>query len=239
MKHHKKLAFFDIDGTIYDGHSMLDQIKVQEKMGLLTKGTWNKIVLQIIWHKIRGSSYQQLSNLLLKIHANSLKGQNYQAVLDKTFYYLSKNKNKFFPYFGKFVKYFEKTHEIYLVTNNFQFSCEAVGKLFHINNYFSSIVEVKNGKFTGKLKLSLTGNKKIISDLVNKNNYKDSIAVGNSKNDIDMLEKVGLPFAIEPDKYLKTIAQTKGWKIVDRHTILDKLLALKFFNVNSKSSLDS
>lgn len=226
MKHNKKFAFFDIDGTIYDGHSMLDQIKFQEKVGLLAIGTWKKIVLQIVWNKINGNNYQQLSNSLLKIHANSLKGQNYRVVLDKTFNYLSKNKNNFFPYFGKLVKSLENTHKIYLVTNNFQFLCEAVGKLFQINKHLSSIAEVKNGIFTGKVALSLTGNKKIISDLINKDNYSGSIAVGNSKNDIDMLEKVEFPLVIEPDKHLKIIAGTRKWSVVNRYTILDKALEL-------------
>lgn len=224
MKQYKKLAFFDIDGTIYDGHSMLDQIKFQEKEGLLVSGTWNKIVLQIILHKLSGKNYQQLSNSLLKIHADSLKGQNYQAVLDKTYEYLSKNNNKFFRYFEKLVKSLKKTHEIYLVTNNFQFLCEAVGKLFQINNYLSSVAEVKNGRFTGKVVLSLAGNKRVISNLISTDNYNGSIAVGNSKNDINMLEKVNLPFAIEPDKHLEMVAKRKGWTIVNRYTLFDKVI---------------
>lgn len=220
----KKIAFFDIDGVIYDGHIMLEQIKLQEKSGLLVKGTWNKIFIEAVKYKLHLKKYKDAANSLLNIHAMSLKNKDYKNIEDNVYQYIFKHESDFFSYFKKIILLLKETHDICLVTNNFQFTCEAVGKLFKIDKYISSIAEVEDGNFTGRVKLSLVGKKGIISELINCYDPKGSIAVGSSLNDTDMLDKVEFPFVMEPDKQTKKVANEKSWNIVNRNNIVEKIL---------------
>ena len=61
--------------------------------------------------------------------------------------------------------------------------------------------------------------------MISKYGKKGSIAVGDSENDADMLNKVDFPVVIEPNSYLKDIAREKGWQIVNRDTIADIIRA--------------
>lgn len=217
----KKLALFDIDGVIYDGHTIFDQIQDQERRGVIAKGNWDKILHEIGEYQSGRKNYNEAANSMLKVSALSLKGKGYQTILDDTTDYLTRNHNKFFPYFEKIMPQIKSKYDIYFVTTNFQFMCEALGKFFKVGNYLSSVAEVKNGKFTGRVKRSLAGNKGTAINLIIRYGKGGSIAVGDSENDSDMLALVEHPLVMEPNEKLKSIAMEKGWQIVNRDSILD------------------
>jgi phosphoserine phosphatase len=220
----KKIAIFDIDGVIYEGHSIFDVIKDQESKGMLATGTWDKISFQINEYKSGNGTYKQIADNMLNIFATSLKGKSYQDILEHNINFFKENKTKFFPYFENLIPELSKTHDLYFVTTNFQFTAEAIATIFGVKNYLSSIAEVKDGIFTGQVQLSLGGNKGIVSDLVSRYGREGSVAVGDSENDADMLEKVELPVVIEPNEKMLNIAKEKGWQIVNRDTITDIII---------------
>lgn len=220
----RKIAFFDIDGVIYDGHIMLKQIKSQEKNGLLVKGTWEKIFIEAIKYKLGLKHYKDTANKMLSIHAMSLKNKSYKEIENDVYQYILHHNDNFFSYFKRLTLSLKKTHDICLVTNNFQFTCKAVGRLLKISKFISSIAEVKKGKFTGRVKLSLVGKKGSISSLINHYGRKGSIAVGNSLNDVDMLSKVEFPFMMEPDRQTKKVVNKKSWYLVNRNNIAENIL---------------
>jgi phosphoserine phosphatase len=215
----KRLALFDIDGVIYGGYTIFDQIQDQEKRGIIPKGTWDKIILILTDYKSGAKNYTEAANTMLDVSAESIRGMDFDDLLHDTSEYMLRNKNNFFPYFEKLVPFLSKTHDIYFVTTNFQMIPKAIGDMFGVKNFLSSIAGVEKGKFTGKVKLSLSGNKGIVSDLLTKYGVEGSIAVGDSENDADMLDKVELPLVMEPNEKLEKIAKEKGWQIVNRDII--------------------
>ena len=222
----KKLALFDIDGVIYGSHILFGQIQDQEKSGIVPKGTWDKISSLLGEYKSGQKNYKEAADEMLQVYAQAIKGVDYNKIVDNTSAFLNANKDKFFPYFAQIVPKIKEKYDIYFVTTNFQFACDAVCKIFGLKNYLSSIAEVENGKFTGKVTLSLGGNKGIVADLVSKYGKGGSFAVGDSENDADMLDKVEYAFVMEPNDKLIEIAQKKGWQIVDRDKIGLALLGL-------------
>ncbi|MEU9186685.1 haloacid dehalogenase-like hydrolase [Streptomyces sp. NPDC048484] len=53
----------------------------------------------------------------------------------------------------------------------------------------------------------------------------DSIAIGNSAADIEVLAQVGHPIAFEPQPPLRQAAALHGWRVTDRDSLLPVLLA--------------
>jgi len=220
----KKLALFDIDGVIYDGYSIFDQIQDQEKRGIIKSRTWDKILLELQAYKSGQKTYVEAANKMLEVSADSIRGLENTFWLDDTKKYMSRHMNKFFPYFKHLVNALKDTHEIYFVTTNFQIIPQAIGEIFGINNYLSSRAEVVEGKFTGKVEFSMAGNKGIVARLINVYGRLGSIAVGDSEDDADMLDLVEFPFVMEPNEKLAEIAKSKNWQIVNRDTIADIIL---------------
>ena len=217
----KKLALFDIDGVVYKGHAFFDLVQNQEKEGIIPVGTWQKILSDLEKYKTGDKTYKEAADSMLKNYALAIKGLSYSTIFDNNLNYFKANNASFFDYFEKLMAKLKISHDLFFVTTNFQFTTKAVGRVFKIDRFLCSIAEVKDGEFTGKVGLSLGGNKGLVGDLVDKYGKNGSIAVGDSENDADMLDKVEHPFVMEPNSKLQVIAKEKGWQIVNRDNIID------------------
>lgn len=82
-------------------------------------------------------------------------------------------------------------------------------KPFHNNNIFGSQPPIEHPYSRDKLLVA-----KRVCDQDNIN-IKDCVAYGNSIHDLHLLECVGAPIAVTPDKCLRRIALTKKWTIID------------------------
>lgn len=220
----KKLALFDIDGVIYEGHSIFDLIQDQEKNGYIEKGLWNEILELLGKYKKGELSYKEAADSMLLAYSKSLAGKNYNEVVEYNKDFILRSEQKIWPYFKKLIPELKKTHDIYFVTTNFDFTAEAFTKYFGLDGFLSSKVNQNSGVIKEGVKLSLGGNKGIVTDLINKYGRLGSVAVGDSENDADMLEKVEFAIAIEPDDKLKNMAEAKKWMIVDHNSISDTIL---------------
>lgn len=217
---------FDIDGVVYDGHSILDIIQDQVKVGFVDQSIAVLVEEEVASYKSGIKSYEEAANSILYKWAYVLKGKKYNEVLEYNHDFLKNNKSKFFEYFLPLVKELKKKADIFFVTANFQFTTEAFSKYFGIEKFLCSQAEVVDGVLSGNVLSTLAGNKGVVSELVNKKRYTVSIAVGDSENDIDMLRNVTNPVAFEPNDKLKGFASENGWLIVERSNAYNKLLNL-------------
>jgi HAD superfamily phosphoserine phosphatase-like hydrolase len=222
----KYLAVFDFDGVIYKGHLIFDFIKYQEQENLIPGGTWDNILHLRKSYKEGNLNYKDAANDMLIRIAKSLRGISYKSVKSDVIAYLEDNRDNFYNYFSNLIKKLKKTHNIYIISTNFQFIIEPVCELFDLSGYISSLAEVKSGIFTGKVKQSLAGNKDLINNLFIKHTKTGSIAVGDSENDIKMLERVEFPICFEPNQKLKVFAQKMGWVVANSKDIQSKILHL-------------
>jgi len=221
----KRLALFDIDGVVYEGHLIFDIVQDSEKKGIIPFGVWKKILFEIEEYKSGRKNYKEAADSMLEAYAKALRGLSYKDLFNHSYKYISKSKEKMFGYFSKILPKLKKKYDVYFVTTNFQFITEAYARCIGVKGYLSSIAEVKMGKFTGKVELSLGGNKGIVEGLIKKYGRSGSIAVGDSENDADMLDKVEYPLVMEPNEKLIVIAKQKGWQVVNRDTIADIIMS--------------
>lgn len=56
--------------------------------------------------------------------------------------------------------------------------------------------------------------------------WKNSFAIGNSHNDAELLDLVGMPLAFEPDGKLREVARVRNWIVADRHDVIAKSMLL-------------
>jgi len=210
--------------VIYEGHSIFDLIQDQEKSGFIEKGLWNIILGLLDKYKKGELNYKQAADEMLVQYSKYLEGKKYEDVLNYNLDFIEKNKNNIFPYFNNLVSKLQVTHDLYFITTNFDFTAEAFTKKFALNGFLSSKTKIEDGKIKGEIALSLGGNKGIVAELLNKYGKDGSMAVGDSENDADMLDKVKYPLVMEPNEKLEQIAKAKNWEVVNRNTITDIIM---------------
>lgn len=209
----KRAAIFDLDGTLIQGISFEKRFIEH----LLKKRELN--LFDIF-----------LSILRLPGKRDRTFRQNKYYLKGKSFEKLCSIANEFFlPQMDKLVpeemKSIIRTHRengdlLIIISGTLSFILDIFSKSFSFDDKRGTELEIKDGKFTGRIlgiHPSNDGKAIILDDFVNKYNIDpaNSTAYGNHYGDRFYLEKTGNPVAVNPDKKLLRYAQSKKWEIME------------------------
>ena len=114
-----------------------------------------------------------------------------------------------------------KGHLVALISGSPQRLLDTLASRLEIEHTIGTLLEVKEGRYTGNLAGPLTMNegKVVALDLFAGENgfdidWENSFAYGDSRSDIPLLDAVGKPVAVYPDEVLRVRADERGWKII-------------------------
>jgi HAD superfamily hydrolase (TIGR01490 family) len=112
-------------------------------------------------------------------------------------------------------------HVVALASGSPQELLDTIAARLSIEHAVGTPLEVKDGRYTGKIAGTLAmhaGKVAALHDFAADKGFRihweRSFAYGDSRSDIDLLESVGNPVAVYPDKVLKAHAQERGWNII-------------------------
>ena len=95
---------------------------------------------------------------------------------------------------------------------------EPIGELLGADDVVASRLEIEDGKYTGEISYYAYAEEKAraIRDLAEERGYDLAECYGysDSVTDVPMLEEVGHPHAVNPDRELRRIAAAKGWPVL-------------------------
>lgn len=221
----KSVAVFDLDNVIYSGHSFFGWTKYLADLNLIPQSIYDRVMKEALGYKNKQISYQEAAGNMLSIVSAALKGLRYKDVMDKTKEFVILNKGKFYSYFTSVSSKLKRSHDIFLVTANTQMMAHAVTDEFGLDGFVSTKFEVVDGIFTGKISNTLAKGKGQVRDLVSK--YAgETVAVGDSENDLEMLETVKHPICINPTDSLLLVAKKRNWVVVNENTIEEEILKI-------------
>lgn len=95
---------------------------------------------------------------------------------------------------------------------------EPIGSMLGADHVIATKLVEQDGKYTGEIEFYAYGENKAtaMQDLAKEKGYdlERSYAYSDSETDAPMLSVVGHPFAVNPDKSLRRIAEEEGWPIL-------------------------
>jgi HAD superfamily hydrolase (TIGR01490 family) len=95
---------------------------------------------------------------------------------------------------------------------------EPIGELLGADDVVASRMEIEDGKYTGEISYYVYAEEKAraIRDLAEMRGYDlaDCYGYSDSVTDLPMLEEVGYPHAVNPDRELRRIAAARGWPVL-------------------------
>lgn len=110
-------------------------------------------------------------------------------------------------------KHNTRDKKIVLVTTSFEPIAKYAAKYFHIPEYVSTKLEVKNGKYTGKILGNINYKEEKVNRLKNYD-FTDSFAYSDHNSDIPLLKKATYRYAVNPNKRLLRYAKNHGWFVI-------------------------
>lgn len=114
----------------------------------------------------------------------------------------------------------EQGHTIVLLTGSLDFIMRPLAEFIGAHHLIAAKLEERHGRFTGQLleaPLSESGKAEAVFRFARAQgiDYRHSFAYGDSISDLNMLECVGNPNAVNPDRRLRAVARQRGWRIYD------------------------
>ena len=216
----KKVAIFDIDGTIFRSSLLIEITET-----LIQEGIFSKEVKTIYtkphenWSN-RKDSYEKYINAVIKAFEQNIGGVRYEEFIK-----IIKKVNAFYQshvyrYTRNLVKDLRKKNYYLLAIS--KSPKEIVGefcKEWGFNKVYGCVYEVnKNGKFTGKILYEdlISDKAKILQRAVKKENLTlvNSVGVGDSESDVAFLKMVGKPICFNPNQKLYQYARRAGWEVI-------------------------
>ena len=213
-------AFFDLDKTVISKSSSLALTRPFYKAGLVTrsqllKGAYAQIVYLTLGADEKRMDRAKEGMLALtkgwdRDEVEQVVREAIEEVVDPYIYQEALDLIALHKALGR---------RVYIVSSSPEEVVKPLAERLGVDDVIATRAEVKDGKYTGRLEFYCYEGAKAeaIRDLAEDEgiDLAASYAYSDSMTDRPMLEAVGNPVAVNPDRELRKLAEKRGWQIRD------------------------
>jgi HAD superfamily hydrolase (TIGR01490 family) len=216
----KKIAIFDIDGTIFRSSLLIELTDALIQEGIFPEEAKNTYAKAYNNWLDRKGSYEKYIEEVVRAFEKNIKGVDYDDFLKISKEVASFHKSRIYRYSQKIIKDLKaKNYYLLAISGSPKAIVEEFCKNFEFDKIYGRMYEVnKNNKFTGKeLYTDLISDKsKILQRAIEeeKLTLKNSVGMGDTETDITFLKMVEKPICFNPNKKLYQCAKKAGWEII-------------------------
>lgn len=225
----KKLAVFDIDGTIFRKNLAFELINELAWMKIFKREVRDELVrLYSRWLNHEGI-YEDYRKALVVLYVKNIKGCQKKDIQKASRVVVPFFKNRTYIFANNLIKYFKKEkYRIIAISGSPSEIVEEYNTHLGFDAVYGSVYGTdEKGIYTGETLFEPTVNKgNVVKQYVFENNLtlEDSYGIGDTESDANFLEVVEHPIAFNPNLNLKKIAQEKGWEImVEKKDVIYKI----------------
>jgi HAD superfamily hydrolase (TIGR01490 family) len=215
----KPAAFFDLDKTIIARSSTLAFSRPFGKAGLLSRRAVLRSAYAQLVFVMNGADHEQLERMraYLSEMVAGWEVDQVRAVVAETLHELIDP--MVFAEAAELIEHHRALgHDIVIVSTSGIEVVEPIGEMLGADHVVATRLVVEDGKFTGEVAYYAYGPTKAeaIRELAETRGYDlaASSAYSDSFTDLPMLETVGHPHAVNPDKALRKVAVERGWPVL-------------------------
>lgn len=213
----ERVALFDLDSTLLDCNSGRLWMIHEWKAGRIG-------VRDVAWASWVLARYALGADGLEEAYAAavaSLQGQEEQALHERTRrWFEAEVGHRLRPGAREALRqHRERGDRLVLATSSSPYAAGAAIAAFALDDAISTVFEVEDGRFTGRISASAFGAAK--AERVAEWAEREGVDLGlatfytDSVTDAALLERVGTPVCVNPDRRLRRLAEARGWSIVD------------------------
>ncbi|MEJ7635446.1 HAD family hydrolase [Aeromicrobium sp.] len=215
----RSAAFFDLDKTIIAKSSTLAFGKPFYEGGLLSRRAVLRSAYANFMFSISGADHEQLEKMRAYM-TQMIKGWDVEVVRQAVAETLHSIIDPIV--FDEAVDLIEEHQaagrDVVIVSASGSEVVAPIGEMLGVDYVIATTLVAENGRYTGEVDFYAYGpNKaKAMRALAADRGYdlSESYAYSDSETDAPMLEAVGHPFAVNPDKTLRRMAEDNGWPIL-------------------------
>jgi len=209
-------AFFDVDRTVVRGWSMLALAGPLRQTGLLSRRVTVAAALRGRQFSARGFSERDVRRAVLAVSA-LVRGMDAQALRRAAEEAIPRVlAPRVFDEARSLMAWHRRHgHLVFLVSASTHELIDGLGRLLDADGVVASEAEIVDGHYTGSVALchGLAKARALRRLAVGHGiDLRDSYAYGDGIGDLPMLSLVGHPVAVNPDRRLRAVVRSRGWK---------------------------
>lgn len=212
-------AFFDVDRTLLRGSSLLHVARPMRHAGMLPTRAMLRSLLMQARFSVYGFDETQIHEAVRGVGAlvNGIEADRLHAFAQRTVpeHVLPR---VYAEALARIEWHRGRGDLVFLVSSSPREFITQLGSLLGVDGVAATEAELREGRYTGRILRFCHGEAKAaeVRELADANDVdlSQSFAYGDSfVSDLAMLESVGHPVAVNPDRALATAAERRGWPI--------------------------
>lgn len=216
----KKFAVFDLDGTLYDTHLGVELLRELASRGAIPGVDGEKFdKVYRAWKNSpdRTDYYDQH----LDVYYNERLVGVLKHEFDVACHHIADAvlRHTYTELYDRLKSHKRDGYVIIIISKSPKPAVEAVASRLGADYIWGWEFSFDDGVYSGQYTYSDGSSDKevIVRDIVSKNNltFDDSYGYGDSRGDISVLQLVDHPVCVNPDRFLKEAAESRGWKILN------------------------
>ncbi|MBA3782676.1 MAG: HAD family hydrolase [Nocardioides sp.] len=216
---HREAAFFDLDKTIIAKSSTLAFSKPFQAGGLISRRAVLRSAYAQFVYLVGGADHDQMEKMR-QFMSQLCAGWDVATVREIVADTLHNIVDPLV--YDEAVSLIEEHHlagrDVVIVSTSGAEVVGPIGEMLGADHVVATRMEIEDGKYTGGIAYYAYAEEKAraITELAGMRGYDLSRCYGysDSVTDVHMLEAVGHPHAVNPDKELRRIAGSKGWPVL-------------------------
>ncbi|MDI6777764.1 MAG: HAD family phosphatase [Patescibacteria group bacterium] len=215
----KKLAVFDVDGTIFRKNLHFELIDELSWRGVFSKNARKTLVrVYANWLEHRGT-YEEYRKKIVSIYEKELKGCRQKDIVDASKKVADFNKDRVYIFARDLIRKLRKKKYIVVAISGSPIEIvKEFNKFLKLDEVFGSVYETNGrGVYTGKIVFEPVKHKgHLVGQYISEKNLtlERSYGIGDTESDVSFLKMVDYPIAFNPNLNLERVARRKDWKII-------------------------
>lgn len=213
----KKMALFDIDGTVFRWQLFFSVVFVLKDWGAFDEATANSIDDNFRSWQARELAWDSFKDIVVNALLDNITSIDVATYEKACQHVMETEGHKVYAYTTKLIRELKaEDYDVIAITGSAQNIAQPFADRYGFTRCIGEKYIEKDGKFTGEIEYVFDRKDKIIHDLVEKEGYtfEGSVAIGDSGSDVVMLELAERPIAFNPDGKLLDISLERGWEVV-------------------------
>jgi HAD superfamily hydrolase (TIGR01490 family) len=218
-------AFFDLDKTLLPGAALFPVAREMYRRKFFTMGDIARLAMDQIAFRVLGEEDESRMNRAKDASLEAIRGQRQEDVTQLGRAVAHEELiPRLYPQAVELISRHKRAgREVFICSSSPQDFLEILAEALSTDGVLGTRAELEDGRYTGRLDgLMCHGREKArrVTELAEQRgiDLARSYAYSDSVNDLPMLELVGNPVAMNPDRDLRAVARDKGWQILDFRT---------------------
>jgi HAD superfamily hydrolase (TIGR01490 family) len=219
----KPFAVFDIDGTVFRSSLYIEVVYELANQNIIRLPETKYET----WAARTKSGYQTYRNHLVEVLESQIKNIPVEKFEKASQSVVNRQAEHVYVFSRNLIRSLQKKGYFMIAISGSQTELvERFARYWDFDTFIGQKYHQQNGVFTGEITKTHQGKGELLQKIVLENNldFENSVGVGDTEGDIEMLSKVSRAIAFNPNRPLYEKAIKSGWEIVvERKDMVYKL----------------